>query len=70
MKYRADMLDQFNDGRAQGRSEGDKLATIRDIMAVMNELDCPLEKAMNVLKVPTEKRADYTNIINKKLANG
>lgn len=70
MKYKADMLDQFNDGRAQGRSEGDKFATIRDIMSVMKELDCSLEKAMNVLKVPTEKRTDYTNIINKKMAKG
>ena len=77
MKYRADMLDQFNEGMAQGRAEGrseglvegQNIATIRSLLGYMNKRNCSLDEAMDTLDVPSNIRDACRKAIQKKMAN-
>ena len=46
-------------GRAEGREQGREQNLIENIRAVMDSLNVSIEKAMEILKVPSDKQQFY-----------
>ena len=50
-------------GRAEGREQGREQNLIENIRAVMDSFNVPVEKAMEVLKVPSDKKDYYLTLL-------
>ena len=48
------MTDWYGEGKADGIKEGRNRKAAEDIISIMNEFDCTLEKALEVTKVADE----------------
>ena len=46
-------------GRKEGREEGKEYTTLKNLKSVMNALQVPVEKAMEILNIPEQKRTYY-----------
>ena len=51
------------EGRAEGFAEGEQNTTIAAIRNIMSAFGISVEKAMDSLKVPQEKRATYMSML-------
>ena len=51
-------------GREEGREEGKEHATLKNLKSVMNVLQVPVEKAMEILNIPEQKKSYYLSKLN------
>lgn len=70
VRYYADLMDKFKEGKSEGLAEGDNIATIRSLRGLMNKSKCSLDEAMETLDVPSDMREFCRNVFQKKTANG
>ena len=47
------------EGRKEGREEGMEIANLKSIKNLMETLEISAEKAMDLVKIPTEEREKY-----------
>ena len=52
-------------GEAKGEAVGEEKNTLKSIRNVMETLDVSVEKAMDILKIPADKRGTFQEKINQ-----
>ncbi len=50
-----------------GRKEGQQEAKVIDIRNIMDSLQCTLENAMDIIKIPRDQRAMYAGLVEESL---
>ena len=50
-------------GKAEGRAEGQKMATLANLKTLMESMGLTVEQALNVLKIPLDNREEYRNLL-------
>ncbi len=50
-----------------GREEGQQEAKVIDIRNIMDSLQCTLENAMDIIKIPRDQRAMYAGLVEESL---
>ena len=59
------MTDWVTEAKEDGIIEGRIRKSAEDIVGVMNEFGCSLEKALEVMKVPDEDREDVLKLVKE-----
>ncbi|MBO4910097.1 MAG: hypothetical protein J5476_12540 [Lachnospiraceae bacterium] len=59
MDIKVNREEAFEAGEVKGLEKGIEQSDINNIISLMDSLDCDTEKAMELLKIPEEKRKLY-----------
>ena len=61
------LKEALNIGKAEGKAEGKFEATLNNLKNIMESLNMPIDKAMDILKTPPEERQLYKDLLAKGL---
>ena len=59
MSFSAALADERDEGREEGRNEGAFTSNLHSIKSIMESFKVPLDKAMDVIKIPKAEQAKY-----------
>lgn len=61
------VIEGMAKGLTRGKAEGRAESKVESIINLMESMDIPMERAMDILKVPAHERQMYADLVARKL---